>query len=82
MLEKAKAWCHYSETVAWSRVKVGAGLFMLSVMNSGADLHAILHDDRMYAAYQIFSAWLMMDGGFSEFARRRRAQHDDDGSLK
>lgn len=81
MFEKIKHWCLGSETIAWARAKTGIGSVLFVVQQSGVDLHQFL-TDKQYAVYQIGAVFLMLDGGISEFVRRRRAEYNDDGSMK
>lgn len=75
MLSKFIASFHDSETIWWSRIKTAVGTILLAVLNSGADLSVWL-SPRWFVVWQIAAAWLMFDGGLSEYARRRRTDDD------
>jgi hypothetical protein len=80
MIDSIRKWCHDSESIIYSRLKVGIGSALFIVQVSGADLHQFM-SDKWYAVYQIGAAFLMMDGGIGEYVRRRRATYNSDGSL-
>lgn len=80
MLAKIKKWCLDSETIGYARAKSGVGLVLFAVQQSGVDLHVFL-TDKQYAIYQIGAMFLLLDGGISEYVRRRRAAYNSDGSL-
>ena len=63
---------HDSETIVWSRAKAFVGTIMLAIVNSGADMSVFL-SPKWLVVWQIFAAFLVADGAFSEYARRRRA---------
>lgn len=75
MFKKAWGWLvasfEDSETIVWARVKIVAGTVFYAVQQSGADLSVFLNS-KWLAAWQILSTFLLMDGIFSEYARRRR----------
>jgi hypothetical protein len=63
---------HGSETILWSRLKTTVGGILMAVAMSGADLSAWL-SPKWLVVWQIFAAWLMVDGLSSEWFRKRRA---------
>lgn len=81
MFEKIKKWCLDSEAIGYARVKTGVGSVLFLVQQSGVDVHQFL-TDKQYAIYQIAAVFLLLDGGISEVVRRRRAEYNDDGSIK
>lgn len=63
---------HGSDTIVWARVKSFLGMAFLALTQSGVDLSAFLSQKEL-VVWQIISGWLVMDGTFSEWARKRGA---------
>lgn len=66
-----------NETIIWARVKAFLGMLFLAVTSSGVDLSLFLAPKHV-ALFQIFSTFLMLDGGVSEYLRRLRSGEEQE----
>lgn len=64
-------WVHDSESIAWARFKVGVGVVLFVVQQSGVDL-SLFMDAKWVAVLKILSVVVAGEGLWSEYMRRRR----------
>ena len=60
-------------TIMWSRIKLGLGLLVTAITNSGADISMIISNQKALFAIKVGGALIAMDGAISEAVRRHGA---------
>lgn len=78
-MDKIKRWFLDSETIFIARLKVFFGTIALAIQFSGVDFSILTDKPALQIAIRVASAWLIMDGGITEWARRRNATDLDPG---
>ena len=83
MWDRILLWFKGSETIFIARMKAFLGLAFTAVQQSGQDLAAFFTDHpNLQIGIRVFFAYLIVDGTLGEWARRRGADTNADGTLK
>lgn len=73
LLDRAKPWFKYSETIFIARLKLTLGLVFTGIQQSGIDVASFVENQKLQMAIRIFFAYLIVDGTLTEWARRRNS---------